>query len=65
MAMDSSSGDIREISKEEEAKSTEVVFKLGEKVELKGCYFEVVSISPKPYNYVLLEGISKKEFEED
>mgnify|MGYP001573328379 CR=1 FL=1 len=56
MGMDMSTGVIRSLSSKEELKETEVLFTLGEEVELKGCKFDVIAIYPEPANEITLKG---------
>jgi len=65
MGMDMRSGNIRELSSVSELKEGEVLFQVGEKLEVKGCSFKIKEIYGQPFNQIVLEGISKleKEFE--
>ena len=56
MGMDMSSGKIRSLSSVEDLKETEVLFVVGEEVELKGCKFDVMAVFPDPANEITLKG---------
>ena len=56
MAMNVDDGLIRGLDNIADLLSNEVVFEIGEIVEIKGCRFEVRDIRPSPYNTILLEG---------
>lgn len=63
MAMDPETGKIRALDSTDELKENEVLFSVGERVELKACQFEVTAIQADPTNEVTLKGIPKKEVE--
>jgi hypothetical protein len=63
MGMDMSSGVIRSLSSKEDLKETEVLFELGEEVELKGCKFDVIAVYPEPANEVVLKGKAQSLFD--
>lgn len=62
MGMDMSSGVIRSLSSKEDLKETEVLFELGEEVELKGCKFDVIAVYPEPANEIILKGKAQNLF---
>ena len=57
--MDIKTGKIRALQAGEAANEGEVVFQVGEEVEIKGCLFEVADIAPDPDNKVVLTGKPK------
>lgn len=56
--MDIESGRLREIASEEMARPTEVIFRTGEVLEIKGAFFKVQSIFNDGMS---ITGISKEE----
>ena len=56
MAMNPENGTIREIMKEDDVKSSEVIFKNGELISIKGCIFKIENIYPNPENRLFLVG---------
>ena len=56
MGMDMSTGKIRGLSSKDELKETEVLFEVGEEVEVKGCRFKVIGVYPDPANEITLKG---------
>lgn len=63
MGMDMSSGVIRSLLSKEDLKETEVLFELGEEVELKGCRFDVIAVYPEPANEIVLKGKAQSLFD--
>ena len=61
MGMDMSSGNIRELSSVSELKEGEVLFRVGDKLDIKGCAFRIKEIYGQPYNQIVLEGIPNLE----
>lgn len=57
MGMDLDSGKIRELSEAIQARDSEVIFRTGEIVSLKGGFFKIVSIMK---DQMVLEGISRE-----
>jgi len=57
--VDPNTGKIRPLDSKEEPKKDEVLFKVGEEVKLKECYFKVKAIYPDSTNEILLKGIPK------
>ena len=55
--MNRETGRIRYLSQDEQPKITERLFKIGEKLFIKDCYFEIIGIRIAPYNEVTLKGI--------
>lgn len=63
MGMDIGTGKIRSLLIKEELKETEVLFEIGEVVELKGCNFDVIAVYPDPANEITLKGKAQNPFE--
>ncbi len=63
MGMDMSTGKIRSLSSVEDLKETEVLFVVGEEVELKGCKFDVIAVYPDPANEITLKGKAQSLFD--
>ena len=61
MAMGINTGKFRALKPGEEAEVGEAEFGVGEKVEIKGCLFEVTGIDPDPENRMSLKGVPKLE----
>lgn len=59
MGMDMSSGDIRELLSASELRDGEILFKVGEKLEIKGCSFKIKAIYGSPLNEIVLQGQPK------
>ena len=59
MGMDMSTGVIRALSSKDELKETEVLFKIGEELEVKGCRFTVMAVYSYPANEITLKGLPK------
>jgi len=59
MAMGVSTGKFRALKTGENAEVGEVEFAVKEKVEIKGCLFEVTGIDPDPENRMSLKGVPK------
>ena len=59
MAMGATTGKFRSLKSGENAEVGEVEFTAGEKVEIKGCLFEVTGIDPDPENRISLKGVPK------
>ena len=56
MGMNMDSGEIRPLAEGEQPRDNEVVFKVGEKIEVKGCLFEITQVFPNPDNELRLKG---------
>lgn len=61
MGMDMRSGNIRELASVTELRDGEILFKVGEKLELRGCSFRIKEIYGQPFNQIVLEGIPNLE----
>jgi len=61
MGMDMNSGNIRELSSVQDLKKGEVLFKVGEQIDIKGCHFKIKEIYGEPYNQIVFQGISAIE----
>ena len=58
MGMNPVTGEIRALSSADELKENEVLFSIGEQVELKACKFEVTAIDTL-LNQITLKGVPK------
>lgn len=58
--MDMSTGYIRALSSKSDLGENEVLFEIGEEIELKNCRFTVMAVYPYPANEITLKGIPKK-----
>lgn len=63
MGMDMKTGVIRSLSSKEDLRETEVLFVIGEEVEVKGCKFDVIAVYPEPANEITLKGKAKSFFD--
>lgn len=61
MGMDMSSGVIRALDNKDELKENEVLFEIGEEIEVKGCRFTVMAVYPDPANEITLKGLPKEK----
>ena len=53
---DMAMGIIKAIDSRKKLKENEVLFEVGEKIELKGSWFKVTGVSPSPTNEIILKG---------